>query len=319
VENLEDAMAETSSPALASPVPDPGRNWLAIAEVGTAWGIRFIVAVYRLLGRRGTHAFLHVLSAYYVVFHAIARRSSLEFWGRVGGPATWRQVMHHVFTFAVVAVDRLVFATGKVDKFSFAPHGHEHLESLRQQGKGALLIGAHLGSFDCLRFRSRQGQLPLTIVANFGNAARINGVLKRLDPTLTTRVISVDQHALAAVLQIRECIERGELVAILADRTHPGARNLTVDFLGGRAQLPAGPFVLAATLRCPVLLTFGLYRGGTHYDLFCEPFADKVALPRQDREAALNAVAQRFADRLAHHVRLQPDNWFNFFRFWESA
>jgi predicted LPLAT superfamily acyltransferase len=317
VEDLEDAMAETSSPAV---VPaDPGRNWLAIAEVGTAFGIRFIVALYRLLGRRVTHGFLHVLAAYYVVFHVIARRSALDFWRRIGQPATWRQAMHHFFTFAVVAVDRMVFATGQVDTFTFRPTGSEHLESLRQQGKGALLIGAHLGSFECLRFRSRARQLPLTVVANFANAERINGVLKRLDPTLTTRVIGIDEKSLAAVLQIRECIERGELVAILADRTHPASRSVTVDFLGGRAKLPAGPFMLAATLRCPVLLTVGLYRGGTRYDLFCEPFADKLALPRQDREAALTACAQRFADRLAHYVALQPDNWFNFYRFWESA
>jgi predicted LPLAT superfamily acyltransferase len=310
-------MAETSSPVLAA--ADPGRNWLAIAEVGTAWGIRFIVALYRLAGRRVTHGFLRVLALYYVGFHVIARRASLEYWQRVGGPATWRQAMHHFFTFAAVAVDRMVFATGRVEKFTFTPSGHEHLESLRQQGKGALLIGAHLGSFECLRFRSRAKQLPLTIVANFANAERINGVLKRLDPTLNTRVISVDERSLTAVLQIRECIERGELVAILADRTHPASRSITVDFLGGRAKLPAGPFMLAATLRCPVLLTFGLYRGGTQYDLFCEPFADQLTLPRQELQAALTACAQRYADRLAHYVCLQPDNWFNFFRFWESA
>ena len=310
-------MAEAPSPALAPPAPP--RHWLAIAEVGTVWGIRFVVGLYRLLGRRATHVFLRLLALYYVSFHVVARRASLQFWQRVGGRATWRQVFHHVFTFAVVAVDRMVFATGQVDKFSFTPTGHEHLESLRQQGKGALLIGAHLGSFECLRFRSRAGQLPLTIVANFANAERINGVLRRLDPTLNTKVISVDDRSLAAVLRIRECIDRGELVAILADRTRPGSRAITVDFLGGRAQLPAGPFLLAATMRCPVLLTFGLYRGGTSYDLYCDPFADNLVLPRQSREAALTATAQRFADRLAHYVCLQPDNWFNFFRFWESA
>jgi predicted LPLAT superfamily acyltransferase len=312
-------MAETSSALVAEPArPRPG-HWLAIAEVGTVLGIRFVVGLYRLLGRRVTHGFLRVLAVYYALFHVLARRASLQFWRRVGGPAGFRQVVHHVFTFAVVAVDRMVFATGRVDKFSFVPTGTNHLEALREKGQGALLVGAHLGSFECLRFRSKAKQLPLTIVANFSNAERINGVLRRLDPSLTTRVISVDDKSLAAVLQIRECIDRGELVAILADRTKPGSRTITVDFLGGRAQLPAGPFLLAAALRCPVLLTFGLYRGGTRYDLFCEPFADQLTLPRAQREAALTAAAQRFADRLAHHVCMQPDNWFNFFGFWETA
>jgi predicted LPLAT superfamily acyltransferase len=313
----------TSAPAPVAPgnpvTPrDAAGNWLGIAEVGTVFGIRFVVALYRFFGRRATHAFLRVLALYYVTFHRVARRASLEFWARLGQPTSWRQAYRHIFTFAVVAVDRLVFTTGRVAGFELCPHGTEHLEAARTAGKGALLIGAHLGSFECLRFRSKEKALPLTIVANFSNAEMINGVLRRLDPTLNTRVINVDE-SLSAVLRIRECIDRGELVAILADRVGPTTRALTVDFLGGRARLPAGPFLLAATLRCPVLLTFGLYRGDRTYELFCEPFADPLILPRQDRGAALAATAQRFADRLAHYVALQPNNWFNFYRFWEAA
>jgi predicted LPLAT superfamily acyltransferase len=118
-------------------------------------------------------------------------------------------------------------------------------------------------------------------------------------------------------MQVKECVARGELVTILADSTAADPRPLAVNFLGGRLRLPAAPFVLAAVLKCPVLLGFGLYRGGARYDFFCEPLLeglqDKVVLPPGDREAALTAVAQRYADRVAHHVAMQPDNWFNFF------
>ena len=78
-------------------------------------------------------------------------------------------------------------------------------------------------------------------------------------------------------------------------------------------------FILAAALHCPVYLTFGIYRGGTRYELYCEPFADRIDLPRKQRDLALRQVAQRYADRLQAFVRLAPYNWFNFYDFWGKS
>ena len=54
----------------------------------------------------------------------------------------------------------------------------------------------------------------------------------------------------------RACLERGEFVAVLADRIAAEWRTrvVEVDFLGGRAAFPPGPFVLASRLDCPILL-----------------------------------------------------------------
>ena len=89
-----------------------------------------------------------------------------------------------------------------------------------------------------------------------------------------------------------------------------------MDFLGGRARFPTGPFVLAAVLHCPVLLTFGLHHAPNRYDLYCEPFAERSTCraPRAKRRCA--SYVQRFASRLEHYCRLAPDNWFNFYDFW---
>ena len=86
--------------------------------------------------------------------------------------------------------------------------------------------------------------------------------------------------------------------------------------MGGRIELPTGPYVLASVLKCPIYLTFGLYQAPNRYDLYCEPFADDIVLPRGDREPALRALAQRYAERLEHYCRLAPDNWFNFADTW---
>jgi predicted LPLAT superfamily acyltransferase len=108
-------------------------------------------------------------------------------------------------------------------------------------------------------------------------------------------------------------------VAVLGDRVGVNEKTATAQFLGAPARFPTGPFTLAALLRCPIYLTFGLYRAPNRYDLYCEPLAQHLELPRGAREAALAAHVQRYADRLEHYCRLAPDNWFNFYDFWGDA
>ena len=311
------------------------RGWLDVAEVGSVWGIRFVVLLCSAFGRRSARAFLRVIVFYYVLMNAGARRASRAYFQHVharsivvpfagaayqdSGRATFGMVFRHFCTFAEVALDRLLIASGKRTPFEVSSTGRAHLTTLAQQKRGAILLGAHLGSFEAMRLGASSQSLPINMVVNFSNAQRLQAVLEQLDPSSTTRFISVAGEPLQFVLQIRECIERGEMVAILADRFGADARTSEADFLGGRARFAAGPFILAAALRCPVYLTFGLYGGKNRYDLHCEHFADVIELPRKQREQALAATVQRYADRLASYVTRAPYNWFNFFDFWGQS
>src|SRR5690606_31954510 len=109
---------------------------------------------------------------------------------------------------------------------------------------------------------------------------------------------------------------KGALVALLVDRTQPGEASVAVPFLGADAHFPSAPWLLASVLQVPVVLAFGLYRGGNRYDLAFEPFSDGVAVPRRERAAVVPSLIRRYAERLEHHVRDAPYNWFNFYDFW---
>ena len=87
-------------------------------------------------------------------------------------------------------------------------------------------------------------------------------------------------------------------------------------FFGRPAQFPIGPYLIASTLQLPVVLSFGLYRGGKRYDLYFETFAECISIPRAERAQRIGEWTQRFATRLEHYTRLDPYNWFNFYDFW---
>jgi predicted LPLAT superfamily acyltransferase len=301
------------APAAADRAP---ATWLDVTERGSALGIWLLVALCRALGRGVGRLVLAPIVLYFVALAPVARRASRDYLRRAGQPHDLRAVLAHCRRFAHVTLDRLFWALGKTTLFQVTRTGPQHLAALKQQRRGALLLGAHLGSFEALRAMAAHEAIPLNIVGYFKNARLINGVLERLNPGLLTRVIAVEP-GVDFVLKLKEHIEAGELVAVLADRVGLGDRVVEVEFLGGTVRLPAGPYWLAATLRCPVYLTFGLFHEPNRYDLYCEPFAERIELPRGARQDGARAYAQRFAARLEHYCRLAPDNWFNFYDFWK--
>ena len=88
------------------------------------------------------------------------------------------------------------------------------------------------------------------------------------------------------------------------------------DFLGKPAAFPQGPFILAAALRAPVMLMFGIMQQ-RQLHIYCENFADPLILPRAQRLPALQDAVDRYAARLEHYSLLAPQDWVNFYDFWQ--
>jgi predicted LPLAT superfamily acyltransferase len=145
----------------------------------------------------------------------------------------------------------------------------------------------------------------------------LSRVLNTLNPKLAASIINARQEGTNTALAIKEALDERSIVTLLVDRARPGNNVINVDFLGAPAPFPTAPWQLAAALKVPVVLCFGLYMGGNRYDLHFEPFEDAVQLNRKNREADLQRLIERFAERLAHHARSAPYNWFNFYDFWQ--
>lgn len=263
-----------------------------------------------------------LVACWYFVFDARARRASRSWLGRVqGSPVRASSIYRHLRTFAQVTLDRVFLLSRRDAGLEFTRTGDGHLHTQIATGRGAVLLGAHLGSYEALRAGGLRDEVPIHIVGHFENARMINALLERLDPEQAARVIHIGDDAVGVMTRIRARVEAGDFVALLGDRVglERGGmheRVVRVPFLGTDAAFPAGPFLIAHLLRCPVYLVFGLYTDPGRYDLHCEPFADRIDLPRAGRDEALQAIVTRYAQRLEHHARAAPYNWFNFFDFW---
>jgi predicted LPLAT superfamily acyltransferase len=295
--------------------------WLERPEGGSPIGLRLLRTFALLCGRRIARLVLYPITLYYLIRRAPERRASIAYLSRVFGrkPSLW-QVAKHIFWFASVILDRVFLLSERFKRFDIKLIGLQELRQRVSLERGVLVLGSHLGSFDALRVLTQmRNDVQFRAVIDLEQSPALGAVLNALNPKLAASVINARRDGTTTALAIKEALDAKSVVTMLADRARHGNVTVTVDFLGAPAQFPASPFLLAAALKVPVVLCFGLYFGGNRYELHFESFADVLTIDRANREAALKAIVQRFADRVAHYAHIAPYNWFNFYDFWQTS
>lgn len=305
----------------------PGR-WTRVAEVGTLGGLRAAAWIQRHLGRRPADVALLLAAAYYTLRNTAARRGSRRYLARLAATPEGRSalrrrpgpllVVRHFYEFAVTLYDRMLVWGGAVDTLDLRHDGTEQVFDLAGANRGALLLGAHIGSLELLGFLAKRYQLKFNVVTFYQNAERINGFLESLG-TSQVRLIELNPNSVSAAFDIRACLERGELVVILADRMPPGtgARTAEASFLGHAARFPLSPFLLAGVLGCPVYLALCVRTGVAQYTSIMRPIAPPERPPRAERDKRARELLARYAALLEETCQRHPLQWFNFFDFWE--
>ena len=303
--------------------------WNRRVERGHAGLIRVMLWLTLRLGWRTGRVLLYPITLYFFLAAPGARAASRGFLARATGrPVSSAAVFRHLFAFAAMLLDRAFFLTGRTERYAISVRGLDRLTAALAEGRGVVLLGAHLGSFEVLRAFARAAPVPVRMLMYRANAGAFSRLIERLDPDMAASIIEIGQPE--SMLRVHESVARGEIVGILADRApargtagagitdrgaHRGAQTLRVPFLGAPAAFPTGPFRLAASLGAPILLFFGIAAGSRKYELIFESFTPPAAADRRD---ALHGAVLCYAARLAQHARAAPFNWFNFHDFWDN-
>lgn len=297
-------------------------QWKQRPEGGGRFAISLIRNISRYGGRWAGRLLLYPITLYFLIRRAPEREASRAWLARVlARPASWWDAAKHIHTFASTILDR-VFLLGdgpeRLDRrFDVRVSGLDQLHAHLDQGRGMLLFGSHLGSFEVLRVLARQRpEYTLRVVLDKAHNQAVTDLLDALNPEVAATVIDAGQDGPGLMLAIQQAVQEGALVALLIDRVHPGGQMVSVPFFGSDAPFPTAPWLIAAALKAPVTLAFGLYRGGCRYDLIFENFSDDIVIPRPQRAVAITALIRRYAGRLEDVARSAPYNWFNFYDFW---
>lgn len=292
--------------------------------------LRAMAWIYAKLGRRIAQLSLYPIVAYFFLREGASRGASRRYLARVhahpearsrlrGRPGLFAPFWHY-HEFAVQLLDRMVLWGGGLGSLQIGGRGGEHLFALAREGRGGILLGAHLGSFDMPRQLAGNHGLVLNVVMFTAHAERINRFFEQLDPTSRVRMLNLDPSSMRTAFEIKACLDRGELVGILADRVPAGGREtpVSIGFLGQPATFPLSPYLLACLLGCPVFLSLCVRTGPSRYEVVVEPLGPARRVPRREREKAAEELARGYVRGLEAHCLRYPYQWFNFYDVWDE-
>jgi predicted LPLAT superfamily acyltransferase len=293
-------------------------DWIRHRERGSTALLRIMAFVSLRLGRTLSRIPLYGIAVYFFLFAPSARRHSRRYLRlALGRRPSARDRFRQILSFATTIHDRVYLINAQFALFNITVEGEALLQAQGDTGRGALLMGAHMGSIAVMHsLGRRQRGLHVTMAMYEENAHKINATLAAINPRLVPDIVPLGR--IDAMLNIAERLDRGAFVGVLGDRTLGNEPVQAVTLLGERAYLPTGPMRAAAILRCPVFFMAGLYRGKNRYHVVFDPIADFSATPAGGRAAAVHSALERYAAVLDQYCRSDPYNWFNFHDFWRA-
>jgi predicted LPLAT superfamily acyltransferase len=302
-------------------------HWADLREKTFAAGIAFLVGVHRWFGRAPFRVCLYPVVLFYWLTGATARRASLDYLRRLQTSRHvfprepgWRASLRHFACFAETLLDKTLAMSGRYACGNLVIEGEQTLIDEIAAGRGGVIVTAHLGCLELMQASAAaRAGLRITILVHTAHVQAFDRILARLNPDARVQLMQVTSFNAATAMLLADRVAAGEWIAIAGDRVPvSGDRFVRVSFLGQPAPFPAGPWLLASVLRCPVYLMACLHEGDG-YRARVHLFAERIELPRAQRAQAMTECAGRFAAWIEQRLVESPLDWFNFYAFWDQT
>jgi predicted LPLAT superfamily acyltransferase len=295
-------------------------SWHSQKERSNPLTIRLIKWIALNLGRPAARLLLYPITFYFLIFATEQRQASLLYLNRIlNRKPSYMDVAKHIHCFASTILDRVYLLTGQFEKLDILFPEENMPLKFSQQGKGCILLGSHIGSFEVLRsYGVRKCPLPIKILMYEGHNPMIVKVLYALNSNISEMVIPLG--APDSLLQVKDAVDAGSAVGMLGDRIMEMDSNKTGHciLLGKEIELPVAPILIAASLKVPLIAFFGIYLGGNQYQIHFELLSEKITLDRNNRQQDLDYWLQQYANIIEKHIKKSPFNWFNFYDYWQE-
>jgi len=189
--------------------------------------------------------------------------------------------------------------------------GWEHFETVRQLGRGGLLLTPHLSFFALGHLAARASGSEFVAPTKPGTAPALTAWRAAYRARWGVQTVEIGSEDSFVFLDVARHLDAGRFVAALVDRPN-STKTYPVTFPGGATGFSGAILLLAMARGCPVLpvttarLADGTYRVEAH-----EPFLPERG-ERGDSQAAISRYCQRLADVFAPVIDRHPSQWFHF-------
>ena len=284
---------------------------------GSPLGYRIFIVILEKWGVWPAYFLLYFVSFYYFLFSVKSSRLMYDFLHRRLGLASvvsMVKVYRNYYQFGQTIIDRIVLMAGMPNRFSFDFDGEENLHTMAAMKRGGLLLSAHVGNWEIAGHLLKRLNTKINIVMFDGEHRQLKEYLTGITGERNANIIII-RNDLSHIYQIKEALDKNELVCMHADRYLEGVKTLEADFLGQNAKFPAGPFILAHKFKVPVSFVFAMKEGNLHYHFYSSPVKEytedkNIPLPQQ--------MLNQFVLEMEAKIKLYPEQWYNYYNFWQQ-
>jgi len=191
-------------------------------------------------------------------------------------------------------------------------NGWEHLAGALQKGKGALLVGLHLGSWDLAGLALAGRGYELYVVAEKQKPLWLNRLIHGWREAQGIHIIFVDR----LVRPLLRALKRNQIAGIIVDRPLSPSEGVAVRFFGQNIFWPRGPAAIALHTGAPLLIGYLVRTPDDRFQGELLPPLDFRA--SGDRREDLRHLSQMVVETLEQIIEKYPDQWYMFRRMWPS-
>lgn len=232
-------------------------------------------------------------------------------YGRIRSAAS---VYRNCYVFGQSLIDRVAVMAADA-KFDVEFEGENYLTDMAKRGRGALLVGAHLGNWEIAGQFMHRINVATNILMLDNERESIKNYVESVKKRENSFKIIPLKDDLSHLYLVTEALSRGEFVCLHADRHADNAKLTLHDFLGEKAPFSEAVFRMCVLFDVPVSFVFAFKSGYGRYRFHAS--APKVYSGTKNEKLA--AFARDYVGELESKTRRYPLHWFNFFDFWQPT
>ena len=194
----------------------------------------------------------------------------------------------------------------------------EYLDKALEQGKGAVLVTAHIGNWE-------MGAITLSLLGYPVNAIALPHKEKAVNDLFNKHRSEKGIKIIPSNLAARKCLEalkRNEIIAILGERDFTDLGQ-PLDFFGKKTIIPRGAAVFSCKTGAPIIPVFLLRKDeecGNSLKGFvlsmCEPIYPQVASSKTEKNEFIKNLMKKYLNVIEAKIRQNPEQWIMFREFW---
>ncbi len=286
---------------------------------GGVIGYKIFIWTLKYLGISFAYFLLYFVVTYFLFSSGKAFKAIYSYFHKIHGFSSFRSLIsiyNNYYLFGQILLDKIVMLAGFQSKFTFDFDGEEYL---RKMDNGGLLISAHVGNWEIAGNLLKRIEKKVNILMFDAEHQQIKGYLSEViaDQGINFIVIRED---LSHLLEIKQALTNGEIIAMHGDRFLDGNKTVQVDFMGKPALFPTGPVNMAAKFRVPVSYVFAVKETKKHYHFHATPLQwVEYSSNLKKREQNLRLAVVQYVAELEKILFKYPTHWFNYYDFWNFA